>query len=89
MRKRSARIILKLDGKAVRKLNQKSKQYGISRNEFINRAVFETLHRWSYSMPQKEQIKILKNIIDKDTDLLYFKNRTEAIERLKFLESKA
>lgn len=89
MSKRTARIRLKLDSGAIKKLRQKSKEYGISRNEFINRAVFETLHRWSYSLPKNEQIKILKNIVDKDTDLLYFKSRSQAIERLKFLQGKA
>jgi hypothetical protein len=88
MKKRTGRITLKLDGDATKKLNQKSKEYGISRNEFINRAVFETLHRWSYSLPHKEQIRVLKNIVDKDRDLLYYRGRSEAIERLKFLESK-
>lgn len=88
MRKRTARINLHLDNASVKKLKQKSKQYGISRNEFINRAMFETLHRWSYSLPHKEQIRVLKNIVDKDTDLLYFKSRSQAIERLKFLQGK-
>jgi hypothetical protein len=88
MKKRTSLVMLKLDGKAIKKLNQKSREYGISRNEFINRAVFETLHRWSYSLPHKEQIRVLKNIIDKDSDLLYYSGRLEAIERLKLLESK-
>jgi metal-responsive CopG/Arc/MetJ family transcriptional regulator len=88
MSKRSERISLTLSDKDIKKLNRKSKQYGISRNEFINRAVFETLHRWAYSLPKKEQIKVLKNIVDKDTDLMYFKSRSKAIERLKYLQGK-
>jgi len=88
MKKRSARIKLKMEKDVLDKINKESKRLKISRNEYINRSVFIALHEWSYDEPENAQIEILKNILDFDTDLVYYKQKCQAIARLVELEEK-
>jgi hypothetical protein len=89
MEKRTARIKLKLDKSAILALNTQARRFGISRNEYINRAVFTSLYHWSNLIPIKDQIEVLRAIIGKDSDKDYYRTRVEAMVRLKHLLEKS
>jgi hypothetical protein len=86
MTKRTGIIKLSISKKDLKTVKVCATQYGISVNEFFDRAVFTLLYNMSSGLSDKSQIELLTHILDGDTDEEYFSSRVQAIQRLKFLE---